>query len=124
MQIYYEHFHQRSLHFVYPFGLRHTLTTYRGLPQNSSLSSILFNVYMSIVIKRFNVPNVNILLYANDIIVYISHKILNDGVARLNAALTIVSRVPNDIFLSLGPSKSKCMIFSKRKIFDLHIFAL
>jgi len=72
----------------------------------------------------FNVPNVNILLYADDISVYTLHKILNVGIERLNAAFTIIARVFDDLYFTLAPSKSKCMIFSKRRIMELHIFAL
>jgi len=63
------------------------------------------------------VPNVNIFLYANDVLVYTSDKILNIGIECLNAVLTIIDRIFNELFFSLAPSKSKCMFFSKCRIF-------
>jgi ribonuclease HI len=92
---------------------------FKGLPQGSVLSPILFNIYCrslpSIISCRF-------LQYADDIVMYCSDKSPKEARDKLQHNLLLVHEWLRSVGLSLSPSKCQIVLFTKkRKLPDLPI---
>jgi ribonuclease HI len=89
---------------------------YKGLPQGSVISPILFNIYCS-QINSVVQSDCKILQYADDIVLYSSHNSLN--IASNNLGISVAS--VNDWLLSRGvclsPTKCQTVVFTKRRKF-------
>ncbi|KAL4103296.1 hypothetical protein QTP88_018673 [Uroleucon formosanum] len=109
-------FFQRFLQFSSPSGLILDRSTYRGLPQGSCLSPLLFNIYMSPICLSLASPEFQVLLYADDIVLFSSNKSLELSTLTLNNALKQLSISLNTAFFTIAPEKSHFMIFTRRQI--------
>jgi len=107
---------KREFIFYAPSGSQLTLTTYMGLPQGSSLSPLLFNIYISFVSRALEKANVPHLIYADDIVVFQSHKNINLVTGLLNNSLYIYiyNNSLNFIHLLVSYTKSKVVIFTRK----------
>ena len=90
--------------------------SYTGVSQGCVLSPICFNVYINEIFDNLP-PDVHLLAYADDIVIFCSNS--DPYIARFNVqnALSIISFRLGEIQLSLSSSKTKAMMFS-RKRFD------
>jgi ribonuclease HI len=96
-------------------------TVCRGLPQGSSLSPILFNIYTQDLHFRIP-PYCSLLQYADDFVVYCKDKLMSRAVNGMENALDLIQPWFSEAGLSLSPSKSQVVIFSnKHKIPDASI---
>lgn len=108
---------QRFLEFSSLSGSNLIRSTYRGLPQGSCLSPLLFNVYMSPIYSSFKSPFFQTLLYADDIDLFSSNKFLGNSINTLNNALKLLSTSLSTSFVTIiEPAKSNFMIFTGRQI--------
>lgn len=117
-------FYKRFLHFISPFGSKCMLTAYRGLLRDNVFSSILFNLYMNQIFYKHTFPAINIFVYVDNIIIYISHKSLDLSIELLNNALANVSVALNDMCFKVALNKGKFMVFTKRRITVMYISLL
>lgn len=88
---------------------------YQGLPQGSVLSPILFNIYLISLISAL-AKWVQVIQYADDIVLWFSHTDIDIAIAYLNRALRFLHTWLNQHNLSLSSSKSKAIIFGTRRI--------
>jgi len=109
-------FFQRFLKFSSPSGIISDRSTYRGLPQGSCLSPLLFNIYMSPICLSLDSPDFRVLLYADDIVLFSSNKSLELSAFTLNNALKQLSISLTTSFFTIAPEKSHFMIFTRRQI--------
>lgn len=87
---------------------------WRGLPQGSVLSPLLYSLYTSDLDTTVNCF-CKILQYADDIVLYCSSNSFHDAFSRLNSALYYLDFWLSDHGLSLSPSKSSAMVFTRRR---------
>jgi len=106
----------RSLHFIVDGNQIGPFHSYKGVPQGSILSPLLFNIYLKDISKYLH-SNSKILLYADDIIVY-SNKPSNkpsEALLSIQTSLNCISDFLKVKGLDLSPDKSRCMIFTRSK---------
>ncbi|CAD6235251.1 GSCOCG00007873001-RA-CDS [Cotesia congregata] len=105
---------ERSLRFQ--FGeIDETYTAFRGLPQGSVLSPILYAIYvleLEQVVSR--VYGCYILQYADDACLYSSHQNTNTAIERVKEAMDDVCSYLDSLGLDLSVKKTQFCIFDKR----------
>lgn len=97
-------------------------TLWQGLPQGSVLSPILYSIY-TYDLEQSVLPFCNILQYADDLVLYASAKSIDTAATRLNMGLSYLKDWLEEHGLSLSPSKSCAVTFSRRRnmpIADVH----
>lgn len=109
----YNLFKERRLFFY--FNNRHleTRTGYKGLAQGSSLSPLLFNIYTRDIRTDIS-PNIKVLQYADDVVVYTSG---NDHMTIQNAVQSAIETFTTSyksLGLEISASKTEFMVFSKK----------
>lgn len=96
---------------------------WKGLPQGSVLSPLLYNLY-TYDLEQSVASFCSILQYADDLILYVSEKSIQDASSRLNPALKYLSEWLSEHGLSLSVSKSRTVIFTKKRLIphiELHV---
>ena len=88
-------------------------TLFRGLPQGSVLSPILFNFY-TIDLHCIFPSLLNVLQYADDFVIYCHHKNINVAAQQMQESLRQLGSWLFDNSLDLSPSKSQIVIFSNK----------
>ncbi|KAI8440895.1 hypothetical protein MSG28_009195 [Choristoneura fumiferana] len=90
------------------------LTLWQGLPQGSVLSPLLYNLY-TYDIEQSVSPFCNILQYADDLALYTVTQSFDEASSKLNEALRYLKVWLDDHGLSLSPSKSCTVTFSRNR---------
>lgn len=86
-----------------------------GVPQGSILSVVLFLIHLN-SLKNLNFPRgVNLLLYADDILIYGNSKDVFELRARLQETLNLIHEWSKGIGLVFCPRKSKAIVFSRQR---------
>ncbi|KAJ0169404.1 hypothetical protein K1T71_014991 [Dendrolimus kikuchii] len=88
---------------------------WKGLPQGSVLSPILYNVYTASLDTSVNCF-CKILQYADDIALYAISDSFPDACSRVNSALFYLNGWLTEHGLSLSPAKSSAMIFTRKRV--------
>ncbi|CAF4948613.1 unnamed protein product [Pieris macdunnoughi] len=84
----------------------------RGTMQGATLSPLLYNIYTSEICKYVNNRNVNILQFADDIVLYSSNYNLEIAIDNMNKSLFQLLQYYNYcLHLKINPSKSSVMFF-------------
>ncbi|RVE49151.1 hypothetical protein evm_006158 [Chilo suppressalis] len=90
-------------------------TVWKGLPQGSPLSPILYSIYthdMELSITSF----CQILQYADDLALYVRVKAIPEATSRLNSALFYLGEWLDDHGLSISTPKCSAVVFTKKRI--------
>jgi len=94
-----------------PYGSR---TTYKGLPQGSTLSPILFNLYIKDILKY--VPyDCKTIRFADDIVIICSYKDIYGIVNSLQTAFNQIYDWLGTLGLELSLVKTQFMMFNRSK---------
>jgi ribonuclease HI len=86
---------------------------YKGLPQGSVLSPILFNIY-TFDIGETIPPECSIIQYADDFVVYCAEKVISKAAAKLNETMNCINEWIIKNGFSLSPSKSQIVVFTNK----------
>lgn len=110
----YSFLNNRTLYVKHNNILHGPRTVSKGTMQGSILSPLLFNLYVCEILQYVNIENVNILQFADDIILYSSHSSLDSAINNINKALDQLNfYYSNRLHLKVNTSKSHTMLFSK-----------
>lgn len=90
-------------------------TVWKGLPQGSVLSPLLYNVYTYDLDSSVN-NSLSILQYADDLLLYATGKIIEQVSESLNTTLGALKVWLNNNGLDLSPSKSTVVLFSRKRV--------
>jgi len=106
---------ERQLHFVIDSRKVGPFLSHKGTPQGSTLSPLLFAIYLKDITKYLHHES-NILLYADDIVVFstvanihLAHRSVQNTLDQISAYLRYRG-------LDLSPDKSQWMIFTRNRI--------
>jgi ribonuclease HI len=88
---------------------------WKGLPQGSVLSPILYSVYTSDLDKSVD-SFCDILQYADDLALYYASEDISDCTVRLNAALKYLNTWLNNHGLTLSATKSSALVFTRKRL--------
>lgn len=83
-----------------------------GLPQGSPLSTLLFNIYMRDVYDILP-EDLNLIVYADDLVVYVKGKDINEMHNKMNQALNNIAKWLEENHLFLSADKCESVLFSK-----------
>lgn len=84
-----------------------------GVPQGSTLGPILFLIHINELKSVLHYSKIK--MFADDTLIYISVKNIDDGVRKLNDDLAQIYVKINELKLKLNVNKTKLMIISNRK---------
>jgi len=105
---------ERQIFFVVDGILKGPFHSHKGTPQGSTLSPILFDIYLKDIEKHLH-RDTRILLYADDIVIYstsrspiVAHNSIQISLDRINFFL-------RNKGLDLSPEKSQWLLFSRRR---------
>lgn len=105
---------ERNITFTnYPGNI--TRTTYRGLPQGSSLSPVLFNIYINNIVSKYP-DKIKILKFADDLALYTYNKKIDTSISLLEQDMVQIESNLNNKNLLLAPDKCYLVIFNKTNI--------
>ena len=90
-----------------------TRITWKGLPQGSVLSPLLYNLYTMDIGSCLN-DNCHILQYADDLALYVSDSSIEDAASSLRLSLDSLDQWLSNHGLSLSAPKSSVVIFTRK----------
>jgi len=86
--------------------------SHKGTPQGSTLSLILFDIYLKDITKHLH-PKSKILLYADDIVIYFTNKDPLKAYKSVQASLDRTATYLWQCGLELSPKKSNWLVFTR-----------
>lgn len=108
----YNFLNHRTLFVKYNNVLHGPSIASRGTMQGATLSPLLYNLYTAEICKYVNTLGVNILQFADDIVLYSSHQDLQVAIDNINRALRQLTDYYNTkLHLQINASKSSLMVF-------------
>ncbi|KAL0892118.1 hypothetical protein ABMA27_015319 [Loxostege sticticalis] len=105
----------RSISVRYQDTLLPPRLIFKGLPQGSVLSPLLYSIY-TYDLDRTVESFCNILQYADDIAIYVSSSSILEATCRLNSALQYLGDWLLTHGLSLSVSKCSCVTFTRKRL--------
>jgi hypothetical protein len=90
-----------------------TLVSYKGLPQGLVLSLFLFNIIGSCT-DRFISSGCGFLQYADDLVVYMAHRLFNEAHGLVQTACTSLNVFFCSMGLTISASNSEVMLFTRK----------
>ncbi|XP_076678212.1 uncharacterized protein LOC143374167 [Andrena cerasifolii] len=86
----------------------------KGLPQGAILSPILYNIYTADIANNINLQQVNMLQYADDIVVYTTSNARDLNRSVLEDAMRKIIKNLNNIKLDIAEDKTNLINFSEK----------
>jgi len=100
--------------FVVDGAMRGPFHSHKGIPQESTLSPILFDIYLKDIEKHLH-RDTRILFYADDIVIYSVSRSLTAAHNSIQVSLDRVNIFLRNRGLDLSPEKSQWLVFSKSR---------
>lgn len=110
----------RTIHLRVSGEITDSRKLYRGLPQGSVLSPLLYNIYTHDL--QQSIGTCRILQYADDILVYYTHKNVLRCVEAVQESLQSLNIWLLSNGLELSPSKSKTLLFTRKRSIPPFLF--
>lgn len=110
----------RSLQFVVNGEISAPYVTYKGVPQGSILSPLLFNIYTS-KCRTALVNGCQILQFADDIVLYHRSRNAQRSAGIVGESVVALSRFLLRRGLVVSPSKSALIVFDRKRRSDINI---
>ncbi|XP_018402771.1 PREDICTED: uncharacterized protein LOC108779767, partial [Cyphomyrmex costatus] len=103
---------KRSLNFIVDGELLGPFDSFKGTPQGSTLSPLLFNIYLKDMVSHVH-DKVSLLQYADDAVLFTTLSNVFDAIKCIQESLNNIYAYLRNRGLDISPSKSKWMIFSR-----------
>jgi hypothetical protein len=113
-------FSRKTLHFFSSFSSINVCSTSTGLPQGSCLSPIIFNIYMSSIVKHLNSIGHKVLVYADDIVISSHNSHLDLAIDSLHNSFNSLHNILSSSFFHIAQEKCKSLIFSRCRYLYCH----
>lgn len=97
-------------------GTKISRTVFKGLPQGSVLSPLLYNIYAHDLESSLN-GSVNVLQYADDLLLYSVNKSIACACNSLTGSLNLLKQWLDNNGLGLSIDKSSVVVFSRKREF-------
>ncbi|XP_025266733.1 uncharacterized protein LOC105255877 [Camponotus floridanus] len=107
--------HSRNLQFVYNGEVSDTRYTYKGVPQGSILSPILFNIYVSKLHKHIG-KECELIQFADDIVIFVSSRHIDKTLVALESSANQASKYLSSRGLNVSPAKTSLIVFIKKRV--------
>ncbi|CAG9790271.1 unnamed protein product [Diatraea saccharalis] len=108
-------FYSRTVFIKFNNSLHGPKTAFKGLPQGATLSPLIYLLYTSQIHRFVSIPQLSVLQYADDIVLYTSNKNLLQAESTLNEALRhFHSYYKDKLKLDINPNKSSVLVFNKK----------
>ena len=91
-------------------------TMRQGVPQGSILGPLLYIIYANDIVNKIKKSKVT--LYADDTVIYNSHRNINKAMANIQADLNGLTTWCRENGIYINPQKTKYMIFSSKNILE------
>lgn len=88
----------------------------KGIPQGAILSPLLYSIYTNKIESCIKDMSVDILQYADDIIIYSKHKNKNVALNNIQMAINKLINVFTELKMSLSTEKTKFTVFTRHRI--------
>ncbi|XP_071572848.1 uncharacterized protein [Temnothorax nylanderi] len=108
----------RRIFFSRDGDIQGSFNAHKGTPQGSILSPLLYNLYTRDIDRHLN-PGVHSLEYADDVMVYFTHKSIKEAFRLLKNSLKALNSFLRARGLDLAPAKSRYMIFTRKRTYQL-----
>jgi len=105
---------ERLIFFVTDGVLKGPFHSHKGTPQGSTLSPILFDIYLKDIEKQLH-QDTRILLYADDIVIYSTSSSFAMAHNSVQLSLDQINTFLRYKGLDLSPEKSQWLVFSRRR---------
>lgn len=110
----YSFLNNRTVFVKYNNKLHGPRTVNKGTMQGATSSPLLYNIYTSEILRYVVVPGVNILQFADDLLLYSINQNIDIAMAKINEALSqLYSYYHSKLKLEINPEKSSVLIISK-----------
>lgn len=107
--------YDRTMYVKYNNILHGPRQIYKGTMQGATLSPLLYNIYTCQILQYVTEDNVQILQFADDLVLYSVNRNVNIAINNLNKALTQLYQYYNGkLKLNISSYKSSAMIFCKK----------
>lgn len=107
---------ERSIHINVDNSTTISRTTWKGLPQGSVLSPLLYNVYTHDLESSVKTTNIEVLQYADDLLIYSTGHSIDSLSISLTKSLKCLQLWLDNNNLNLSVSKSSVIHFTRRRI--------
>ncbi|EFN62498.1 RNA-directed DNA polymerase from mobile element jockey [Camponotus floridanus] len=114
-QFIYSLIHFRRLQFVINSELSDTRFSYKGVPQGSILSPILFNIYISKLRKHIR-EDCELVQFADDSAIFVSSPQIDKALTELESYANKAIKHLTGRGLTVSPSRTSLVIFTKKHI--------
>lgn len=106
---------ERRIHLILDVDNEESRLVWKGLPQGSVLSPILYNLY-TYDLEASVGNNVCVLQYADDLLLYCSDRSIENASSSLTSSLILLRKWLEQNGLDLSPSKSSVVLFSRMRL--------
>lgn len=118
----YSLIHARKLQFVVNGEITDARYSYKGVPQGSILSPILFNIYVSKLSKHIG-EDCEVVQFADDIAIFVSSPHIEKALLELESSANRAVKFLTSKGLTVSSTKSSLMVFTKKHI-NPHAFSI
>lgn len=108
-------FYSREVYIKFNQSLYGPKLAFKGIMQGATLSPLMYSLYTSLIHKYVSLPNLSVLQYADDIVLYTTDKNISQAISTLNKSLDLLFLYYKHMLnLDINPQKSSALIFSKK----------
>lgn len=110
------YFQERNIYVRYDNRYFGPQTAYKGIPQGSILGPILYSIYTTIIESYVTNDDIEVLQFADDIVIYTSSKCLVTAAEKIQNSLYKIEEVFNKLNMKPSTQKTQLISFTRHRI--------